>query len=196
MSTAPQSLITPEQYLEIEREADHKSEYFAGEMFAMAGATRAHNLVTLNTASEIRSRLKGRDCEVYSNDMRVKVEATGLYTYPDIVVACGERQFEDDVVDTLLNPVVIIEVLSDSTEAYDRGRKFAHYRKIDSLSEYVLIAQDRCHVERYERQPDHHWLLSEVDNREASIELPSIECRLAVADVYDRVTFDDRDLSK
>ena len=120
--------LTPEDYLAIERSAEFKSEYFDGEIFAMAGASRAHNSIVLNTGSEIRQHLKNRSCKAYVNDMRVKVNPTGLYAYPDVIVVCGKEQFEDTHLDTLLNPTLIIEVLSDSTEAYDRGRKFEHYR--------------------------------------------------------------------
>jgi Uma2 family endonuclease len=191
MSTAPQTYISPQQYLEIERQADHKSEYFAGEMFAMAGATREHNLLSTNLTRELSLQLKERECEVYSSDMRVKVELTGLYTYPDVTVACEHPQFEDGQLDTLLNPTVVIEILSDSTEAYDRGRKFAHYRKLDSLREYLLVAQDRCHIEHYVRQPDNQWLLSETDDPGGQVALPSIDCTLAMAEVYRKVRFEE-----
>jgi Uma2 family endonuclease len=190
MSTARQTYLTPRQYLEIERQADHKSEYFAGEIFAMVGASREHNLLATNVTRDLSEQLKERDCEVYAADMRVKVDVTGLYTYPDIVVACDEPQFDDEAVDTLLNPTVLIEVLSDSTEAYDRGKKFAHYRKLKSLREYLLIAQDRCHVEHYVRQADNRWLLSETYEPNDQITLPSINCTLQLAEVYDKVKFE------
>jgi Uma2 family endonuclease len=119
--------------------------------------------------------------------MRVKVSPTGLYTYPDVTVVCGEAQFEDNQQDTLLNPTLIVEVLSESTEAYDRGGKFAHYRKLTSLMEYVLITQTKPHIEHYVRQPDNRWLLSEVDSLPDAIHLPSIDCHLALAEVYDKV---------
>src|SRR5207302_11009756 len=128
--------------------------FFAGEMFAMAGASEAHNLITINLSRELSVQLKNLPCRVYSGDMRVKVSDTGLYTYPDMVVVCGERQFEAERRDTLLNPTLIIEVLSPTTEAYDRGDKFAHYRRMESLREYVLIAQDRVRLERYTRDAD------------------------------------------
>jgi Uma2 family endonuclease len=193
MSTARQTFLTPQQYLEIERQADHKSEYFAGEVFAMVGASRKHNLLATNVTREMSEQLKERDCEVYAADMRVKVDVTGLYTYPDVVVACDGPHFDDNAVDTLLNPIVLIEVLSDSTEAYDRGKKFAHYRKLESLREYLLIAQDRCHVEHYVRQADNQWLLSETDEPNGEVFLPSIKCTLQVAEVYDKVRFERTD---
>ena len=156
--------VTSEEYLIFERSASYKSEYFNGEIFAMAGASKKHNLIVGNTFAELHSQLKKRLCQVYSNDMRVKVSDTGSYTYPDIVVACEQEQFDDKYKDTLLNPVVIIEVLSDSTEAYDRGGKFEHYRHLVSLLEYVLIAQDKYLIERYVRQSDWQWLSSEASD--------------------------------
>ncbi|MBI3951849.1 MAG: Uma2 family endonuclease [Acidobacteria bacterium] len=187
MSAQPKVRLTPEEYLAIERKAEYKSEYYAGEMFAMAGASEAHNLIVLNVSAELRAQLRKRPCKVYLSDMRVKVNPTGLYTYPDVTVVCGEVRFEDDHRDTLLNPTAIVEVLSPSTEGYDRGRKFEHYRKLDSLKEYVLIAQEKYHVERFVRQPGNQWLLSETDNVQDTIHLPSISCDLALADVYDKV---------
>ncbi len=163
-SAAVKSRFTPEQYLALERKAAFKSEYFDGCIRAMAGASRAHNLIALNLGSEIRSQLRDRPCETYVSDMRVRTGPSGLYTYPDVVVVCGEPRFEDDELDTLLNPTVIVEVLSPSTEAADRGRKFASYRRLASLQEYVLVAQDRACVERYTRQGD-EWLLTELERR-------------------------------
>jgi Uma2 family endonuclease len=146
VSTQPKSFLTPEQYLEIERPAERKSEYYNGEMFAMAGAKRAHNLLVTNLLAGLHRQLRSRPCEVYPSDMRVRVSATGLYTYPDIVAVCGEQQFLDDTEDTLLNPGLLVEVLSPSTEAYDRGRKFEQYKTLDSLREYMLVASERIHV--------------------------------------------------
>ncbi len=189
MSVPARQRISPEQYLAIEREADFKSEYFNGEVFAMARASREHNLITLNVGSALHSQLRGRPCETYPSDMKVKVSATGLYTYPDVTVACGELQFDDDCNDVLLNPTLIVEVLSSTTEAYDRGDKFGHYRKLASLREYVLIAQDRYHVEHYLRQGEHQWLLTEVTDPEDTVHLPSIGCDLALSAVYERLEF-------
>jgi Uma2 family endonuclease len=180
--------LTSDQYLAIERNAEYKSEYFDGEMYALAGATKNHNLVAGNVLSELHAQVKGRPCNVFPSDMRVKVAATGLYTYPDVTVICGEARFEDQEEDTLLNPTVIVEVLSKSTANYDRGEKFAHYRRLPSLAEYVLIAQDKPHVEHYVRQPDNTWLLSESEGLQDTVELPAINCYLKLADVYDKVT--------
>lgn len=190
MSAQPQTIhyLTPQEYLAIERRAEYKSEYFDGEMFAMAGVNPAHNEITLNVASEIHFQLKKRPCHVYTNDMRVKISATGIYTYPDILAFCGPPRFDDNQKDTLLNPTVIIEVLSDSTEAYDRGKKFQHYRTLESLQEYVLIAQHECRVEQYIRQPGNQWTLKETHDLSEVIQLSSIQCQLALADIYDKVS--------
>jgi Uma2 family endonuclease len=189
MSAQPQTIpyLTPQEYLAIERGAQYKSEYFDGEMFAMAGASPAHNQITTNVVGELHPQLKKRPCYVYANDMRVKVSATGLYTYPDIVALCGPARFDDNQKDTLLNPTVIIEVLSESTEAYDRGKKFQHYRALESLQEYVLIAQQECRVEHYLRQPGNQWTLTETQDLSEVIQLSSIQCQLALADIYDKV---------
>jgi Uma2 family endonuclease len=187
MSSQTKTRYTAEEYLAIDRQSDFKNEYFNGEIFAMTGASRKHNLITINVATSLNTQLKGRRCEVYANDMRVKVRSSGLYTYPDIVVVCGSPEFEDREIDTLINPALIIEVLSKSTEGYDRGDKFGHYRKVESLSEYLLIAQDKHHLEHYTRQSDNRWLLSETDDLQAHIQLPSINCELGLADIYDKV---------
>ncbi len=187
VSLQTKSRLTPQEYLTLERSAASKSEYINGEMFAMVGASESHNLIVANTVAELRQQLKKRPCKVYPSDMRVKVSQTELYTYPDVVVVCGAARFDDEQKDTLLNPTVIIEVLSDSTEGYDRGKKFEHYRKLESLSEYVLIAQSRYHIECYHRQADHQWLLAETDNLQEIIQLRSIDCGLVLAEVYDKV---------
>ena len=189
MSSVPRSRLSPEEYLAIERKAEFRSEFFEGEMFAMSGASRKHNLIGGSVGARLTLQLDDRDCEVYISDMRVKVSPTGLYTYPDVVVVCGEPRFEDAEVDTLLNPKVLFETLSKSTEGYDRGKKFEHYRTIASLAEYVLIAQDKPHVEHFLRQPDNQWLLSETNNLADTIQLPSIQCQLALAEIYRKVKF-------
>lgn len=188
MSSLAQSRCTPEQYLALERQAQHRSEYVNGYVFAMAGASRQHNLIAGNAFGELRTQLRGRPCEAYINDMRVKVSITGLYTYPDVAALCGEPQFEDAHVDTLLNPSVIVEVLSDSTEAYDRGEKFAHYRRLESLRDYLLIAQDKVRVEHYVRQGD-QWMLSEASDLGSTVHLSSLNCAVMLRDIYERVEF-------
>ena len=191
MSLRPKPYLSPEDYLALERSAEFKSEYFDGEIFAMAGASESHNLIVINTIRELSIQLKKRPCKVYANDMRIKVSPTGLFTYPDVVVVCGQAQFDDSHRDTLLNPTLIVEVLSDSTEAYDRGRKFEHYRKLESLAEYVLIAQHRPHVESYRRQPDQRWVLTDSDGLDGKLRLDAIDCELALAEIYDKVEFPD-----
>ncbi len=187
MSAHPQRLLSPDEYLAIERDVPGKHEYYRGEMFAMGGASREHNLITGNIAAALHAQFATRACESYQNDMRVKVSPSGLYTYPDVVVTCEQPRFEDKVLDTLLNPQAIIEVLSDTTEKYDRGKKFEHYRQIESLREYMLVAHDRPHVELFSRQDDGVWRLTEATGLESSMELPTIACRLALADVYAKV---------
>jgi Uma2 family endonuclease len=150
----PKTLLTENEYLAIERRAESRSEFYNGEMFALAAASRRHNMEVTNLVIALGTQLRYRPCNVYSNDMRVRVANTGLFTYPDVVVTCGEEEFADDEQDTLLNPLVNFEVLSDSTEAYDRGKTFEHYQSIESLSTYVLVAQDAPRIERYVRQDD------------------------------------------
>ena len=189
MSTLANNFLTPEEYLKIERQAEYKSEYFAGEMFAMAGAAERHNLLVTNIIIQLGQQTRHRPCRVYPSDMRVRVSATGLYTYPDVIALCGEPKFLDDHRDTLLNPSLIVEVLSPSTEAYDRGRKFDHYQSIESLAEYLLVASDRVHADLYRRQPDGLWVLSPAGQPGDTVELVSIGCRLLLADVYEKVDF-------
>jgi Uma2 family endonuclease len=184
--------LTVEEYLLIERQAPYKSEYFDGEMFAMAGASRRHNLITLNIGAELRRQLQQRPCEVYGSDMRVKISRTGLYIYPDVIVVCDEPLFEDAEVDTLLNPTVLVDVLSPSTADYDRGGKFEHYRTLQSLQDYLLVAQERCHVVHYTRQQDPTWLLAETSNIQDGIHLPSIRCDLLLSEVYAKVQLDQQ----
>jgi Uma2 family endonuclease len=189
MTAVPKIKLTPEEYLEIERKAEFKSEYFAGEMYAMSGATERHNLIVWNLAFCFGQQLRQRPCKAYFSDMRVRVEESGLYTYPDAVALCGPALFLDKRNDTLLNPQVIIEVLSESTEAYDRGHKFAQYRKVESLREYVLISQNQYRIEQFVRQEGSQWLYSETSDPGAVARLSSIECELRVADVYEKVEF-------
>jgi Uma2 family endonuclease len=186
MSTAAKTPCTPQEYLALERTSPIKHEYYDGSIFAMAGASREHILIGGNLHAGIHPQLRDRPCEVYMSDMRVLVSRTGLYTYPDVVAVCGEPRFEDSAVDTLLNPSVIIEVLSDSTEAYDRGKKFGHYRRLESLREYVLVDQDQAHVERYTRQGD-EWLLTELTGLEGTLRLESVDCTVAMREIYAKV---------
>jgi Uma2 family endonuclease len=178
-------ILTEEEYLSFERSSNVRHEYLSGHIYAIAGATREHNLITGNVAGELRAQLKGKPCETYSNDMRVWIPRAGQYTYPDVVVVCGTPQFLDDQADTLLNPLVIIEVLSSSTEAYDRGEKFRDYRSIESFSEYVLISQAKRGVDHFTKV-NNIWTIQEV---EQEIRFVTIPCRLTFSDIYDRVEF-------
>jgi Uma2 family endonuclease len=187
VSTQPKTFLTAEEYLAIERQAERKSEYYQGEMFLMAGASREHNLLVMNIGRELSQQLRQQPCEVYPSDMRVRVSGTGLYTYPDVTVVCGEPQLADDYRDILLNPALLVEVLSPSTEGYDRGRKFEHYRRIESLAAYLLVSSDRVHVDLFLRQPGGPWLLTEASGLDALIELPPIGCHLALRDVYEKL---------
>ena len=187
MSVQAKQLISVEEYLAMERESEEKHEYLDGEIYAMGGASVNHTLIVTNVVIDLGTQLRSRDCTVHSSDLRVKVSSTGLYTYPDVVVVCGEPQFDDQMKDTLTNPTLIVEVLSETTKSYDRGDKFAHYRSLPSFMEYVLIAQDTPHVEHFLRQPNKSWTLYEKDSIEDTIELASIGCTLSLADVYDKV---------
>ncbi|MBZ0283022.1 MAG: Uma2 family endonuclease [Anaerolineae bacterium] len=183
------TFITPEEYLKAERASETKHEYYDGEIFAMAGASENHILIVGNTFASLHSQLRKRPCKAYANDMRTRSVGKKFYAYPDIVIVCGTPQFEDKELDTLLNPTVIIEVLSPSTEKYDRGEKFWQYRKLDSLQEYVLISQDKTHIEYYVRRAG-GWVLHDVIGLEAQFTLESIDCTLTLADVYEKVIFD------
>ena len=183
------SALTPQEYLARERKAEYKSEYFAGEMFAMAGATWEHTLIKDNLARATGNQLEGGPCHVITSDLRVKVDSTGLYTYPDIIIVCDKPEFEDNVFDTLRNPRVLVEVLSESTEDYDRGTKFKHYRQIPSLKEYVLISQTEPLVERHVRQSNGDWLMTEFRGLEARFAYDSVPVMVPMGNIYRRVTF-------
>jgi Uma2 family endonuclease len=187
MSAPASERLTEQEYLARERRAQTKSEYLGGRVFALAGASERHVLITGNVFAALHAQLRGRACRVYSKDLRVKVGPAGFYAYPDIAVVCGEPRFEDTELDTLLNPTLIIEVLSPATESYDRGKKFELYRKIETFVEYLLIAQDRPFLEHHLRRPDGSWLMHETTSLDAVLLLESIECRLAAKDVYERV---------
>jgi len=189
MSAAPKPFLSPQEYLAREREAETKSEYYDGETFAMAGGSEEHSLIAVNVAGALNFQLADRPCKVYNSDMRVRVEEDGPYAYPDVSVVCGEAEFADAERDVLLNPMVIIEVLSPTTEAWDRGGKFQRYQQMAALQEYVLIAQDQPRVERYERQGDEQWLLTVTTGLNGVLSLRSIGCELGLADIYRKVAF-------
>ncbi len=189
MSTRPKPLLTPEEYLASERTGDQKPEYYQGEVFAMVGASFVHVGIVSNLVVSLGNQLQGGPCRVFSSDLRVKVSRTGLYTYPDVGVVCDQPEFDDEHNDTLLNPRVIIEVFSPSTESYERGNWFVPFRTVESLAEYLLVSQVEPRVEQYVRQADSDWLLHEAAELEDTIHLPSIECDLKLSDVYDNIDF-------
>jgi Uma2 family endonuclease len=193
MCALPKHYITPEEYLAMERQALTKSEYLRGEVYAMAGASYVHTTIASNTLVALAPQLKRRSCKVHGSDLRINVRATSFYAYPDIVVICGQPQFEDRQRDTLLNPSVIFEILSRSTEGYDRGEKFAHYRLLESLTDYVLVSQNRPLVEHYPRQQDESWLLKSYDGLDAVLSLPSVGCELPLAEIYDGVEWPEEE---
>jgi Uma2 family endonuclease len=181
----PKKKLTEAEYLDIEAAAEFRSEFYNGEMFAMAGATREHNELRDNLVGELHGRFKGGPCRTYSADMRVKVQRTGLYTYPDIVIVCDPPEFvRHKGIDVLLNPQVVIEILSESTERYDRGTKFRHFQRLPSVREYILVSQDRMCLERFVRQPDETWLLTTFDDPAGEFLLSSIAIRIPLADIY------------
>ena len=203
-ASAAQTRLTPEEYIAFERKALPdaeiiRHEYINGELIAMSGASRAHNLITINIATALHSRLRDSRCETYANEMRVSTPTTTSYFYPDVVVVCEEPRFENDVFDTLLNPIILVEVLSPSTEVYGRREKFAHYRQLPSLQEYVLIAQDQVRVEHYRRQEKQgtvpatgkDWIFTDFQDIEESLPLTSIRCELPLREIYARVPFSD-----
>jgi Uma2 family endonuclease len=182
--------LTEAEYLAIERAAEFKSEFFDGEMFAMAGGSPMHSLIATNLASEVRTRLRGRPCVPFNSDLRLKIMATGLHTYPDLSVVCGPLEFADQEEDTIINPTLLAEVLSDSTEGYDRGKKFEHYRQIPTLREYLLVSQKEPRIEQFVRGDDGEWRLREAAGMEAEIQLPSLQITLPLAEVFAQVKFE------
>jgi Uma2 family endonuclease len=183
MSVQPKTHYTVQEYLQLEESTREKHELFQGEIFAMGGASEAHNLIVGNVLAELRQKLRSKPCRVYPSDLRVKVDRSGLYTYPDVVVVCGQPRFEQPG-ESLLNPTLLVEVLSDSSEAYDRGKKSEQYRTLASLTDYLLIAQDRVLVEHYSRQPEDRWLLHAASRLDDSIAIASLDCTLPLAEVY------------
>ena len=190
MIAIPKTKLTPEEYLELERNSEERHEFLDGEIFALAGADRNHNIIVRNLDDELNQKLKDKKCEAYAGNLRVFAPGgSEFYAYPDLVVVCGEPQFQDDVPDTLLNPILIVEVLSETTEAYDRGRKFKHYRGIYSLEEYILVSHDEARIEKYIRTGDDLWLLSESVGMETKIWFEIIDCTISLSEVYDKVDF-------
>jgi len=190
MSVQPIPRISFEDWLQGERAAiEGRSEYVAGEIFAMAGGSEEHNLIVTNVVGELRAQLKQQPCPVYPSDMKVRISSAEVGAYPDVMVICGDRAFYDGRRDLVTNPLLIVEVLSESTEAYDRGQKFAYYRLLESLEAYLLIAQDRVSVDLYRRQDDGSWNLRSYADLNDVVELPTINARLALSELYDKLDF-------
>ena len=188
MALQPKPELSFEEWLEGERASlEGRSEYVGGEVVAMTGASAEHNVIVTNLIGELHSQMKGRPCQVYANDMKVRIVSADAAKYPDLVALCGEQVFQDGRRDVLLNPGLIVEVLSDSTEAYDRGDKFALYREIPSLTEYLLVSQHRVQVDLYTRGAEGRWFLMAFNALTDSIALTSVDCTLALAEVYDKV---------
>ena len=177
------------EYLEFERKSEAKHEYARGEVFAMAGAKREHNLICTSTARHLGNKLADKNCEIYQSDMRVRVSLATSYRYPDIVIVCGQPQFDDDELDVLLNPTILIEVLSKTSNERDRGIKSWEYRQISSLQDYLIISQGSPRIERFQRQEDNTWILSETIGLDSVLKLASIGCKLALADIYEKIEF-------
>ena len=189
MSAVPVTQYTLAEYLAREETAVYKSEFYRGQIFAMSGGSPEHNTVGGNVFAALRGRLRGSPCRPFNSDQRIRIPANGLTTYPDVAVVCGELQRDPLAPRAINNPSVIFEVLSDSTESYDRGKKFELYRQLESLREYLLVAQDEAHVERYVRQADDSWLLTVFKGLDAAVELTTLGCTLPLAEVYEDVTF-------
>ena len=192
MSVAQSGIrYTPEEYLRREYDAKEKHQYYHGEIYAMAGGTAQHSLITSNVNGELRARLKGGKCRVYDSNLRVRIPRTTLYTYPDVIVACGELEFDpvDKRQTTILNPTLLVEVLSPSTEAWDRGEKLQNYIQIESLREYVLVSSERLSVETFFRQADGTWLYAPTTPPATGVQFKSLNVELPLAEIYAGVTF-------
>lgn len=186
MSTQPETYLTPEEYLAIERQAEEKSEYINGVMYAMSGASFKHNVIVANLIIELGQQLRGRPCRALPSDIKVRMPDSRKFFYPDVSVVCGEPQFHDERTDVILNPTLLVEVLSESTAGFDRGEKFQAYQQLDSLREYLLVSQDKMFIEQYVRQERERWTYVATVGLESSLALPSIKCTLSLKAVYDK----------
>lgn len=191
MLAQPQNYVSLDAYFTLEETSGIKHEYYRGVVYAMTGASPRHNLIATNVIASLHAQLRGKPCTVYPSDLRLKVEHTGLYTYPDSLVVCDPLRLDSARPNTILNPTVLVEILSPSTKDYDRGTKFQHYRTIETFQEYVVIEQDRVHIEHYVRQDADHWLLIDYHRKEQVLNLQSIGCQLTLEDVYEKVIFEE-----
>jgi len=190
MSVIPETGVSYEEYLTRERSGKFKSEFYRGELFAMVGGSPRHNAIGVNLVVALRNRLRGTTCRPCNSDQRIRIPANGLATYPDVSIVCGELQLDEQDRDAITNPVALFEVLSKSTERYDRGKKFDLYRPLESLKEYVLVAQDEPHVERFLRQDDGSWVLNVIKGADATLSLESVNCKLPLSEIYEDVEFE------
>ncbi len=188
MASVPNYYLSPEEYLALERKAEFKSEYMDGVVYALAGASTRHNLIAANVIITLGGQLKGRPCRVYPSDLKVRAPNSRRFFYPDVSVVCGDDEFADNEKDVILNPTLIVEVCSESTAAFDRGKKFLSYQQIGSLQDYLLVSQDEILVEGYTRQGNDTWLYTKVTGLDGSLTLPSVQCELALSDIYDKTT--------
>jgi Uma2 family endonuclease len=188
MSSIPNIYISPEEYLALERKAARKSEYIDGEIFAMAGGSEIHNLIVANIIAGLHSQLFGSSCRVYPSDLKVRAPQPRYFYYPDVTVVCGDTQFHDEHKDVVLNPVVIFEVQSEATAAFDRGKKFQDYQQLETLVEYILVAQDETLAEHYIKQENGSWIYTKLSGLEASLILPTIKCELKLGFIYYNAT--------
>lgn len=182
--------ISAEEYLEMEMTATEKHEYYRGEIFAMSGASKEHNEIFSNLFGDIAHKLKGKGCKPYGSNFRVHIPKNTLYTYPDIIIVCGKPELADDKFDNLINPSVIIELLSRSTRNYDKGEKFTLYRDIDSLNEYILVDTEKVYVEKHIRNTDNSWQLTDYRSLEKSFTIDTVQISLFLKDVYDGISFE------
>ena len=194
MSAHAQPRLSEEQYLEIERKAEFRHQFYDGVMYAMSGGSSTHAFLIASLSREFGNLFKNRPCRVATSDLRVRVSRGGLYTYPDVVVVCGNLSFADDQKDTLTNPTMLVEVLSSSTEAYDRGFKAEQYRQIESLREYVLVSQSRPHIEVFTKSASGHWVLSEFTGLDTTCRFDSVDCSIPLAEIYDKIVFEETPL--
>ncbi|MEW6128263.1 MAG: Uma2 family endonuclease [Acidobacteriota bacterium] len=184
-----QQYYTPQEYLELERKAQDKSEFYFGEIFLMSGGNPEHSLISLNICSELRARLKGKNCRTFESNMKIGVPNSKLFSYPDGSVVCGEPRFRDNQGDVLMNPNLIIEVVSPSTEAFDRGKKFFQYQQIPTFTDYILVSQDEPRLEHYAKQKNGTWVLTMVEGLKGNLTIPALGCKVRLSEVYYQLTF-------
>jgi Uma2 family endonuclease len=189
MAAIPKTSVSQEEYLELERKAPNKSEYYDGEIFAMAGATKEHNKIVASIIIALGQHLRGKNCSIFPSDIRIHNTDNGLYTYPDVTIVCDKEEYIDDTFDTLLNPTIIFEVLSPATEDYDRGTKFKLYRSITSLQNYVIVSSTEYAAEVYTRNGD-TWVLTTAKNLTDHLHISAINYNFSLSDIYAQVSFE------